>query len=114
MRMPRCAQSAVHSQRRSARPSAQRPGYISEPNAARWPMLQVSGWQGAQALHADHGAAVAYRGMVDCFVRTVKEEGMQVGAVLRLEGWGSRGGRVSLGVGPTGLRWGSGCWGVAQ
>lgn len=39
---------------------------------------QVSGWQGAQALHADQGAAVAYRGMVDCFVRTVREEGMQV------------------------------------
>ncbi|GAB4815601.1 hypothetical protein N2152v2_002647, partial [Parachlorella kessleri] len=39
--------------------------------------LQVSGWQGAQALHADHGQAVAYRGMVDCFVRTVKEEGVQ-------------------------------------
>lgn len=39
--------------------------------------LQVSGWQGAQALHADHGAAVVYRGMVDCFVRTVKEEGVQ-------------------------------------
>ena len=38
----------------------------------------MSGWQGAQALHADHGAAVAYRGMVDCFVRTVKEEGVQV------------------------------------
>ncbi len=39
--------------------------------------LQVSGWQGAHKLHADSagGKAVAYRGMVDCFVRTVKEEG---------------------------------------
>lgn len=26
---------------------------------------------------ADHGKAVAYRGMVDCFVRTVREEGIQ-------------------------------------
>lgn len=41
--------------------------------------LQVSGWAGAKNLHADHGKAVAYRGMVDCFVRTVREEGMQVG-----------------------------------
>ncbi|PSC67425.1 mitochondrial adenine nucleotide transporter ADNT1-like isoform A [Micractinium conductrix] len=39
--------------------------------------LQVSGWSGAKNLHADHGHAVAYRGMVDCFVRTVREEGMQ-------------------------------------
>jgi solute carrier family 25 phosphate transporter 23/24/25/41 len=39
--------------------------------------LQVSGWSGAKALHADHGQAVAYRGMVDCFVRTVREEGVQ-------------------------------------
>ncbi len=39
--------------------------------------LQMSGWQGAKALHADHGNVVVYRGMVDCFVRTVREEGMQ-------------------------------------
>lgn len=39
--------------------------------------LQMSGWQGAKALHADHGSVVVYRGMVDCFVRTVREEGMQ-------------------------------------
>lgn len=39
--------------------------------------LQVSGWSGAQQLHADHGHAVAYRGMVDCFRRTVAEEGVQ-------------------------------------
>lgn len=40
--------------------------------------LQVSGWQGATNLHADHGKAVAYKGMGDCFVRTVKEEGVGV------------------------------------
>jgi solute carrier family 25 (mitochondrial phosphate transporter), member 23/24/25/41 len=39
--------------------------------------LQVSGWQGAKSLHADHGSAIAYRGMTDCFARTVQEEGMQ-------------------------------------
>ena len=43
--------------------------------------LQVSGWAGAQSLHADHGHAVAYRGMVDCFVRTIREEG--VGALFK-------------------------------
>lgn len=37
--------------------------------------LQVSGWQGARELHSDHGSVVAYRGMTDCFVRTVREEG---------------------------------------
>lgn len=37
--------------------------------------LQVSGWQGARELHSDHGSVVAYRGMVDCFARTVREEG---------------------------------------
>lgn len=35
----------------------------------------MSGWQGAQELHAEGGHAVAYKGMVDCFVRTVREEG---------------------------------------
>lgn len=39
--------------------------------------LQVSGWQGAKELHADHGKAIRYRGMIDCFVRTVHEEGLQ-------------------------------------
>jgi len=39
--------------------------------------LQVSGWVGASRLHADLGAAIAYRGMLDCFVRTVREEGAQ-------------------------------------
>lgn len=39
--------------------------------------LQVSGWQGVKDLHSDHGRAIAYRGMTDCFVRTVREEGMQ-------------------------------------
>lgn len=38
---------------------------------------QMSGWQGAQELHAEGGHAVAYRGMVDCFVRTVREEGVK-------------------------------------
>eukprot|EP00892_Ulva_mutabilis_P008322 jgi/Ulvmu1/5862/UM025_0124.1 len=37
--------------------------------------LQVSGWDGAKRLHEDHGHAIRYRGMVDCFVRTVREEG---------------------------------------
>lgn len=38
--------------------------------------LQVSGWKGASALHAaGDGNSVVYRGMVDCFVRTVREEG---------------------------------------
>ncbi|CAL8463897.1 g3432 [Coccomyxa elongata] len=39
--------------------------------------MQMSGWQGAQELHAEGGHAVAYRGMVDCFVRTVREEGVK-------------------------------------
>lgn len=39
--------------------------------------LQVSGWQGARGLHADHGSAIAYRGMTDCFVRTIQEEGVK-------------------------------------
>lgn len=38
---------------------------------------QMSGWQGAQELHAEGGHAVAYKGMVDCFVRTVREEGVK-------------------------------------
>ena len=37
----------------------------------------MSGWQGAQQLHAEAGHAVAYKGMVDCFVRTVREEGVR-------------------------------------
>ncbi len=44
--------------------------------------LQVSGWQGARELHSDHGSVVAYRGMVDCFVRTVREEGL--GALFKV------------------------------
>eukprot|EP01024_Parvocaulis_polyphysoides_P043292 TRINITY_DN3954_c0_g4_i3.p1 TRINITY_DN3954_c0_g4~~TRINITY_DN3954_c0_g4_i3.p1 ORF type:complete len:326 (+),score=36.02 TRINITY_DN3954_c0_g4_i3:100-1077(+) len=44
--------------------------------------LQVSGWSGAQALHADKGGqAVAYKGMMDCFRRTISEEG--VGALFK-------------------------------
>jgi hypothetical protein len=38
---------------------------------------QMSGWAGAQALHAEAGQAVAYKGMADCFVRTLREEGFQ-------------------------------------
>ena len=38
---------------------------------------QMSGWAGAQALHAEAGHAVAYKGMVDCFMRTLREEGFQ-------------------------------------
>jgi solute carrier family 25 phosphate transporter 23/24/25/41 len=39
--------------------------------------LQVSGWEGARELHSDGrtGSAAAYAGMVDCFARTVREEG---------------------------------------
>lgn len=39
------------------------------------PRVQVSGWDGAKQLHMDDGHAIRYRGMVDCFVRTVREEG---------------------------------------
>lgn len=39
--------------------------------------MQMSGWAGAQALHAEAGHAVAYKGMVDCFMRTLREEGFQ-------------------------------------
>jgi hypothetical protein len=39
---------------------------------------QVSGWSGARALHCETtGEVVQYRGMMDCFYRTVKEEGAQ-------------------------------------
>ncbi len=38
--------------------------------------VQVSGWSGAQQLHAgEGGTSVRYTGMVDCFVRTLHEEG---------------------------------------
>lgn len=37
--------------------------------------VQVSGWDGAKRLHEEHGHAIRYRGMVDCFLRTVREEG---------------------------------------
>ena len=41
--------------------------------------LQVSGWSGAQSLHAEVGGtgSAAYKGMMDCFSRTVSEEGWQ-------------------------------------
>ena len=38
--------------------------------------LQVSGWSGAEKLHAESGHAIAYRGMLDCFARTFREEGL--------------------------------------
>jgi hypothetical protein len=37
----------------------------------------MSGWQGAQALHAEQGHAVVYKSMTDCFARTVREEGFK-------------------------------------
>lgn len=38
--------------------------------------MQMSGWAGATGLHHEAGGgAVAYKGMVDCFRRTVAEEG---------------------------------------
>ena len=39
--------------------------------------VQMSGWQGAQSLHAEGSSAVAYTGMMDCLARTVKEEGVR-------------------------------------
>ena len=36
----------------------------------------MSGWKGAQSLHANGGKAVIYTGMVDCFAQTIKEEGV--------------------------------------
>lgn len=37
----------------------------------------MSGWAGAQNLHAESGKAIMYSGMTDCFRRTVQEEGMR-------------------------------------
>ncbi|KAK9827624.1 hypothetical protein WJX81_008016 [Elliptochloris bilobata] len=39
--------------------------------------MQMSGWAGAQSLHAEGGRAIAYTGMCDCFVRTVRDEGVK-------------------------------------
>ena len=36
----------------------------------------MSGWAGAQNLHGEQGKAVLYTGMMDCFKKTFKEEGM--------------------------------------
>ena len=38
----------------------------------------MSGWSGAATLHAaaNGESAVAYKGMMDCFAKTVREEGM--------------------------------------
>jgi len=60
--------------------------------------LQVSGWQGARELHSDHGQVVAYRGMVDCFVRTVREEGVQ--ALFKVGGWRAAGCSEALACNP--------------
>lgn len=37
----------------------------------------MSGWAGAQNLHGEQGKAVLYTGMMDCFSKTFKEEGMR-------------------------------------
>ena len=39
--------------------------------------MQMSGWAGAQNLHAESGKAIMYSGMTDCFRRTVQEEGVR-------------------------------------
>lgn len=39
--------------------------------------LQMSGWAGAQNLHAESGKAIMYSGMTDCFRRTIQEEGVR-------------------------------------
>lgn len=38
--------------------------------------LQMSGWAGAQSLHAESGEAARYTGMIDCFRKTYQQEGM--------------------------------------
>lgn len=40
-------------------------------------VAQMSGWAGAQTLHAEGGRAIAYTGMCDCFMRTVRDEGVK-------------------------------------
>lgn len=40
-------------------------------------VAQMSGWAGAQSLHAEGGRAIAYTGMCDCFMRTVRDEGVK-------------------------------------
>ena len=40
-------------------------------------VVQMSGWAGAQNLHAESGKAIMYSGMTDCFRRTVQEEGVR-------------------------------------
>ena len=52
-------------------------GCAVERAVARVVPAQMSGWQGAQALHAEGGSAVAYTGMMDCLARTVKDEGVR-------------------------------------
>ena len=46
--------------------------------------LQMSGWAGAQNLHAESGKAIAYSGMTDCFRRTIQEEGVKALFKVRL------------------------------
>ena len=47
--------------------------------------MQMSGWAGAQSLHAEGGRAIAYTGMCDCFVRTVRDEGAK--ALFKVGFW---------------------------
>lgn len=35
----------------------------------------MSGWQGVKQLHAEGGKVAVYNGMMDCFAKTIKEEG---------------------------------------
>lgn len=73
------------------------------------PWLQVSGWQGVKQLHASHGEAVVYKGMVDCFVRTVREEGVSALFKVRI-GMACTGAAAVRGCGRYGQRQWSG-WG---
>jgi hypothetical protein len=64
------------------------------------PPWQVSGWHGAKALHAATPGAVggaveatgvvAYNGMMDCFIRTTREEGALALFKVRPGGEGGR------------------------
>jgi len=51
---------------------------ISNPTCYMPSTQQVSGWSGAAALHAAQNgkSAVVYSGMMDCFAKTVREEGL--------------------------------------
>ncbi len=71
-------------------------------DAGRAPVSQVSGWVGAKTLHhTGSGEAYVYTGMMDCFVRTVREEGFRALFKVRVEegGW-RRGGWWTAPSGP--------------